>query len=53
MSKNLKKITIIKPDDWHVHLRDNDILKKFLNILENFINVQLLCLILVNLLRIV
>lgn len=28
MSKFLKKITIIKPDDWHVHLRDNEILKK-------------------------
>ncbi|AYN24735.1 dihydroorotase [Buchnera aphidicola] len=28
MSKLLKKITIIKPDDWHVHLRDNEILKK-------------------------
>ncbi|CAL4323351.1 dihydroorotase [Buchnera aphidicola] len=28
MSEYLKKITIIKPDDWHVHLRDNEILKK-------------------------
>lgn len=28
MSKYLKKIKIIKPDDWHVHLRDNEILKK-------------------------
>ncbi|AAM67876.1 dihydroorotase [Buchnera aphidicola] len=28
MSKFLKKIKIIKPDDWHVHLRDNEILKK-------------------------
>lgn len=28
MLKFQKKITMIKPDDWHVHLRDNEILKK-------------------------
>mgnify|MGYP006239626919 FL=1 len=25
-----KKISIIKPDDWHLHLREGDILKKVL-----------------------
>ncbi|WAI18512.1 MAG: dihydroorotase [Buchnera aphidicola (Acyrthosiphon caraganae)] len=28
MSKFIKKIIIKKPDDWHVHLRDNEILHK-------------------------
>jgi len=27
MSEILKEITILKPDDWHVHLRDDEILK--------------------------
>ncbi|QCI18307.1 dihydroorotase [Buchnera aphidicola (Aphis nasturtii)] len=32
----LKKIKIIKPDDWHVHLRDEKILKKILRYTEMF-----------------
>ncbi|WP_422667251.1 dihydroorotase [Buchnera aphidicola] len=31
MSKFFKKITIIKPDDWHVHLRENTMLSKVIN----------------------
>ena len=26
MTKNLKTLTIRRPDDWHVHLRDGDML---------------------------
>lgn len=33
---SLKKIKIIKPDDWHVHLRDKKILKKVLRYTEMF-----------------
>ncbi|WP_437177659.1 dihydroorotase [Buchnera aphidicola] len=31
-----KKITIIKPDDWHVHLRDGQILKKIIKYTGKF-----------------
>ncbi|CAL4323304.1 Dihydroorotase [Buchnera aphidicola (Protaphis terricola)] len=33
---NFKKIKIIKPDDWHVHIRENKILKKVLPYTEMF-----------------
>ncbi|QCI16004.1 dihydroorotase [Buchnera aphidicola] len=36
MSKFIKKITIIKPDDWHVHLRDEKILKKVIHYTGKF-----------------
>ncbi|CAL4326393.1 dihydroorotase [Buchnera aphidicola] len=36
MTEYEKKITIIKPDDWHVHLRDNKILKKVINYTGKF-----------------
>jgi len=36
MSKNIKKITITKPDDWHVHLRDNFILNRVINYTGQF-----------------
>ncbi|QIQ41919.1 MAG: dihydroorotase [Buchnera aphidicola (Microlophium carnosum)] len=36
MSKFIKKITIKKPDDWHVHLRDNEILDKVINYTGKF-----------------
>ena len=29
----MEQIEIIKPDDWHVHFRDNDILKAVVPIL--------------------
>ncbi|QCI17152.1 dihydroorotase [Buchnera aphidicola (Aphis helianthi)] len=33
---SLKKIKIIKPDDWHLHLRDKKILKKILRYTQTF-----------------
>lgn len=36
MSAFIEKITIKKPDDWHVHLRDNEILNKVLNYTGKF-----------------
>ncbi|QCI18871.1 dihydroorotase [Buchnera aphidicola] len=33
---SLKKIKIIKPDDWHVHLRDQDILEKVIKYTQMF-----------------
>ncbi|QCI17728.1 dihydroorotase [Buchnera aphidicola (Acyrthosiphon lactucae)] len=36
MSKFIKKIKIKKPDDWHVHLRDNKILKKVIKYTGKF-----------------
>lgn len=36
MYKFTKKIIITKPDDWHVHLRDHNILKKVIKYTSNF-----------------
>ncbi|WP_284443021.1 dihydroorotase [Buchnera aphidicola] len=36
MSKFIKKIKIKKPDDWHVHLRDNEILNKVIKYTGKF-----------------
>ncbi|BAB13039.1 dihydroorotase [Buchnera aphidicola str. APS (Acyrthosiphon pisum)] len=36
MSKFVKKIKIIKPDDWHVHLRDNEILNQVIKYTGKF-----------------
>ncbi|AWH90460.1 dihydroorotase [Buchnera aphidicola (Melanaphis sacchari)] len=36
MLKKIKKITIIKPDDWHVHLRDKETLKKVIQYTEKY-----------------
>ncbi|QCI21055.1 dihydroorotase [Buchnera aphidicola (Hyperomyzus lactucae)] len=38
MPEIIRKITIIKPDDWHVHLRDNEILKKVIHYTGKFYN---------------
>lgn len=38
MSAFIKKITITKPDDWHVHLRDDEILKKVIHYTGKFYN---------------
>ncbi|CAL4322613.1 dihydroorotase [Buchnera aphidicola] len=36
MPISFKKITIIKPDDWHVHLREKNILKTVINYTTSF-----------------
>lgn len=36
MAKLIKRIKMIKPDDWHVHLRDNEILKNVIQYTGKF-----------------